>query len=149
MRAIQSDKVNYAGVGAVWTCSRNARKKLAERQKLASRWSPTHSPSQTLLIPLALAEALHRGWWEWEVMAPADWPWRCQKLTRTNRHTHTHTSVHVRKQTLFCVWCNRQVRKSVNFSHSEMQNECALTWDVCKRRISIIYLCSFTIKAAK
>lgn len=64
MRAIQSDKVNYTGVGAVWTCSRNARKKLAERQKLASRWSPTHSPSQTLLIPLALAEALHRGWWE-------------------------------------------------------------------------------------
>lgn len=53
--------------------------------------SPTHSLWQAPLILPVLNVSLHCKWWEWEVMAPADWLWRCQKLTRI--HTHTRSKV--------------------------------------------------------
>lgn len=41
--------------------------------------SPTHRLWQTPLIMLMLNMSLLCKWWEWEVMAPADWLWWCQK----------------------------------------------------------------------
>lgn len=48
--------------------------------------SPTRSLCQSVFIQLMLNMSLHCRWWEWEVLAPADWLLRCQKLTRTNTH---------------------------------------------------------------
>lgn len=49
--------------------------------------SPTHRLWQTPLILLMLNMSLLCKWWEWEVMAPADWLWWCQKQAQMSTCT--------------------------------------------------------------